>query len=82
MSVFFYKSHKSNVFVIFFQKVIDKKGKRCYTNKVAFEGGNSWESTKKKPEKKKKGEKKYLTKERQSDIIDKLSKGAAVMFEN
>ena len=80
MSVFFYKSHKSNVFVIFFQKVIDKKGKRCYTNKVAFEGGNSKrEYWRNKPEK---GEKKYLTKERRSDIIDKLSKGAAVMFEN
>ena len=30
----------------------------------------------------KKRRKKYLTNERRSDIIDKLSNGAAVMFEN
>ena len=57
------------------KKTVDNTDKRCYTIKVAPNESTEEINLKK-------GEKKYLTKERQSDIIDKLSKGAAVMFEN
>ena len=64
------------------KKLLTKREKGAILTKSHLREGTPERVRRRNQRKRKKVKKKYLTKERQSDIIDKLSKGAAVMFEN